>query len=338
MAAGEEETAWFERHNSTPITDLPAHWPPAYRAIVERRIKLIEEHPYIRLLERPEHKRRWQREPWEKQVQAALYDWLCNRLEDRRYWPPEPRLVSCAQLTDLLRADADFLQVANLYRGSDVYDLQALVQELVAAESVPYLPVLRYTESGLRKRAEWEQVWELQRREDAGEKPETLGEIPVPPRYDSKDFRKSTYWRHRGKLDVPKERFVAYPGAERAADSSTVITWAGYDHLQQARALAAYFMEAKEQEGWPVERLLPPLAGLDQLVPWIRQWHNALDPAISMGMGDYFASFVENQARALGVTPAAVRACIPPPPPAAPRARRSKRSGTPTQDRQPEPP
>ena len=27
MAAGELETAWFERHGSTPITELPAEWP-----------------------------------------------------------------------------------------------------------------------------------------------------------------------------------------------------------------------------------------------------------------------------------------------------------------------
>ena len=42
MAKGELETAWFERHGSTPITEIPTHWPAAYRKLVERRIKLIE--------------------------------------------------------------------------------------------------------------------------------------------------------------------------------------------------------------------------------------------------------------------------------------------------------
>ena len=32
--AGEEETAWFDRHGSTPITELPAHWPADYAALV----------------------------------------------------------------------------------------------------------------------------------------------------------------------------------------------------------------------------------------------------------------------------------------------------------------
>ena len=32
MAAGEVQTTWFERHNSTPITELPRHWPDPVRA------------------------------------------------------------------------------------------------------------------------------------------------------------------------------------------------------------------------------------------------------------------------------------------------------------------
>ena len=86
VAAGEEETAWFARHGSTPITELPAHWPAEYRELVERRLELIESDPNIRLLERPEYKRRWASESWEKRQTAALRDWLLDRLEDRRFW------------------------------------------------------------------------------------------------------------------------------------------------------------------------------------------------------------------------------------------------------------
>ena len=48
MAAGEMQTTWFERHGSTPITELPADWPDDYRQLVERRIALIESDPNIR--------------------------------------------------------------------------------------------------------------------------------------------------------------------------------------------------------------------------------------------------------------------------------------------------
>ena len=64
MAAGELETTWFERHGSIPLTELPDDWPTDYRAIVERRIELIESNRFIGLVERPEYKRRWNIEAW----------------------------------------------------------------------------------------------------------------------------------------------------------------------------------------------------------------------------------------------------------------------------------
>ncbi|MGH8627807.1 MAG: BREX-2 system adenine-specific DNA-methyltransferase PglX, partial [Gammaproteobacteria bacterium] len=86
MAEG-EETTWFARHGSTPITEVPAHWPEDYRRLVERRIALIESNRNIGLIERPEYKRRWNAAPWEELEQAALRSWLLDRLETDRYWP-----------------------------------------------------------------------------------------------------------------------------------------------------------------------------------------------------------------------------------------------------------
>ena len=87
MDKGELQSSWFERHGSTPITEIPTHWPAAYRTLVERRIKLIETNKEIGLIERPEYKRRWNTEPWAEQEQRALKNWLLDRLEDKRYWP-----------------------------------------------------------------------------------------------------------------------------------------------------------------------------------------------------------------------------------------------------------
>ena len=53
----------------------------------QRRIDAIETNPNIALIERPEYKRRWNREPWDDQVQRALRSWLLDRLESDRYWP-----------------------------------------------------------------------------------------------------------------------------------------------------------------------------------------------------------------------------------------------------------
>ena len=35
---GEAETQWFARHRSTPITEIPRHWPREYRDVVAKRI------------------------------------------------------------------------------------------------------------------------------------------------------------------------------------------------------------------------------------------------------------------------------------------------------------
>ena len=127
--------------------------------------------------------------------------------------------------------------------------------------------------------------------------------VPVPPKYASADFKSSTFWRLRGKLDVPKERWVAYPGAEREGDPSPVTAWAGWNHLQQAQALAEYYITAKDTWGWSADRLHLLLAGLADLIPWLKQWHN--DPAPEHGMlrlGDYFAGFLDEECRKNGIT------------------------------------
>lgn len=243
-----------------------------------------------------------------------MREWLLARLESPKYWPrldgaeATPLLMSSSKLADTAASDADFMQVAALYAGYADFDPHQLVADLVAAESVPFLPVLRYSDTGLRKRAQWEDTWTLQRQEDEGQ---NFGRIPAPPKYQSKDFVKTDFWRLRGGLDVPKERWISYPGCERGADTSLPIAWAGWDHLQQATALAAYYLEMKENEGWDASRLQPLLAGLLQLVPWLEQWHNEVDPVYGERMGTYYKSFVSEEARAHGFTLDDLRAWKP---------------------------
>lgn len=425
---GELQTTWFERHGSKPITSPPKHWPDAYRKLVERRIKVIETNKEIGLIERPEHKRRWNAEPWEEQELRALKNWLLDRLEDKRYWP-RIELQSTAQLADHASADADFMQVAALYRGRADFDLAALVAELVEGESVPFLPNLRYKASGLRKREVWERTWDLQRQEDerarqraaieeslrqirsriersffADEQkaldemelelkkrciqarkshaPTTtfedgwsgirivlelesggittaqgaavlqgLGEtkkgiqrrrhqlglkvaekckgdaeykakdqermsipddpeIPMPPKYTTADFQKSDYWRLRGKLDVPKERWISYPHCQSVSDPTLVVGWAGWNHLEQASALVTYY-DARKREGWDAKRLTPLLAGLQQLLPWIHQWHPEIDKEFGETAGKSYQSMLEQDAHELGLTPEDIRTWQP---------------------------
>lgn len=94
---------------------------------------------------------------------------------------------------------------------------------------------------------------------------------------------------------------------KRDSDPTAVIGWAGWDHLQQAQALAGYYVQMKENEAWPAPRLTPLLAGLLELLPWLRQWHNAVDPQYGVGLGDYFDDFLSEELRALVVTREEVR-------------------------------
>jgi len=116
----------------------------------------------------------------------------------------------------------------------------------------------------------------------------------------------------RGGLDVPKERFISHPYCSRDADGSLVIAWAGWNHLQQATALASYYLSMKENEGWLPERLKPLLAGIQELVPWLQQWHNDYNAEHATRMGDYFESFVADEARTLGFTLVDLRDWKPP--------------------------
>jgi hypothetical protein len=358
LARKELETAWFERHGSTPITDLPAHWPEDYRRLIEQRIRLIETDKNIGLIEQPEFKRRWSlekpkktfRQAWVEMEQDALRGWLLDRLESERYWPrPQPgqhspaELKSCRELAGLAALDAEFQQVGELYTGFKDFDVQELVTALVLAESVPFLPVLRYTDSGLRKRTVWERVWEKQRAEDPvgtdllvcpGLAGQTGRSAPteVPPKYKKEDFQKDALgkeglWRLRGELDVPKERWVSYPPlAERQGDEepSPVVTWAGYNHLDQALALAKYFDERKERDVGSREWMLPLIAGLEQLLPWLLQWHNEPNPAYEgQKMGDYFRDVVLPDAlQSQGLTLEQCRAWRPPAAARRPRQRK----------------
>ncbi|MCA1186174.1 MULTISPECIES: BREX-2 system adenine-specific DNA-methyltransferase PglX [unclassified Saccharopolyspora] len=299
VAAGEAETAWFDRHGSTPITEIPAHWPSWYRDIVQNRIDVIEKRRDIALIERPECKRRWSETPWDKREAEALETWLLDRCERRDLWfalrerIEQPRTLTIHQLADAVGRDADMRSVASLYArdhlGKPDLPLAQVLDKVVANQHVPYLAAFRYKDSGLRKRAQWEDVWALQRKEDAtGERLD----IPVPPKYTSSDFRKGSYWAQRGKLDVPKERFVSYPDASPGADGSLLLGWAGWDHRDQAQALVN-LVNDRTDESWTSEQLTPLLAGLAELMPWIHQWHGEHDEEWGGNPAQEYQAFLE---------------------------------------------
>jgi len=341
-------TTWFSRHNAQAVTASPEHWPTDYATLHHRRDEVQKENSSIGLIEQPEYKRRWHAEPWELQLERALRSELLERLESHFDFDgrmndegnPTAKLDIClttvAALADVARQDPQFMEVGEVYRDDRAFDVQRLVDELVQAENVPLLPVLRYKPAGLRKRQEWEKTWELQRREDALDtrtelpkddpqylaedqaadlKRRDIGDIPVPPKYKSSDFISSggaRYWALRGKLDVPKERWVSFPHCE-GPDGTLVIAWAGYDHLQLVRAISEYYVDIQQRLGGGDDpRLVPLLACVIELLPWLKQWHHHIDPDYNQRMDEFFEGFVTEEAKALNKTIDEVRAWQPP--------------------------
>ena len=144
----------------------------------------------------------------------------------------------------------------------------------------------------------------------------------MPPKYTNADFCKTSYWQDRGKLDVPKERLVLYPGAGRETDPTPLLGWAGWDHAQQSLALSVV-IGAREADGWADERLVPLVAGLAELQPWVAQWHGEIDPAFGVSLAAFCREQLTSRASQVGQTLEELPAWRPEP---ATRGRKPRRS------------
>ena len=187
-------------------------------------------------------------------------------------------------------------------------EVRVVARHVIGGEAVPFLSALTYSEAGLEKHDAWQRAWEAQRLEDAGQ----ASAATAPPKFVPADFQRFEYWSQRGKLDVPKERFISYPGCESDEDGEPLYGWAGWNHLQRAQALAALYLRRRDADGWPRDRLTPMLAGLHELIPWLLQWHN--EPSADfdgLRMGDYFQQFLSDELRKHSLTPTDLRAWRP---------------------------
>ena len=293
---------------------IPAFWN-------ERKTTLKD--PCLALVESREYKRQWrdteQNIDFGEFRRAVQADWLSRtitgRIEDAVRTSTRPISVRTAALRlDLTDQLAEIMTAAG----------SADVVEEIMKESAPFATALLFSEAGVATYASWRQTWALQRREDLGE---VVGEIPVPPKYDQKDFRDANYWRLRGKLDVPKERFISYPGCEKDGDPSPLIGWAGWNHLQRAQALVALYQERKNEDGWPKDRLIPMLVGLHELMFWLEQWHSQPE-AGSQNPAREFKQFLDAELNAHQLTTDDLEAWRPPTRKAA--AKRSRKASAET--------
>jgi hypothetical protein len=302
-------TQWFARNGYRLPEHLESTYSPAYLRLISTRVRIIDRNPKVRFIEQPEYKRRWT----QRDFRAELDDAIRVTIEDAAERAvlsskqPKPRNYVVRQASEAWPAAMHEL-AGHVFGSSGGID--PTLTRALTDESLPFLASIRFTEDGLAKQAHWERTWDLQRRQDAGEK---IDQIPVPPKYAQTDYRSPTYWQLRGPLDVPKERFISYPGCESDQDGEPVYGWAGWDHEQRAKALATLYWNRKTEESWPKERLTPMLAGLLELLPWLKQWHNEpSDDYAGDSPANYYASFLDTECRAFGLTHDDLRAWRPP--------------------------
>ena len=229
IAAGEEESAWFERHGLSPTTTVPARYTGTMRALLERRLALIEENTTIAILEQPLFKRRWTFEPWDDLVVRAATTWLLDALGERLR--ARPHLATADELATELRRDPKAAFVGTVAKSAKDVDFGDTIARLLATESIPDNSARVLTPSGLRKligdqtavlgptgeapaaepfrpgdAVDWKRVWRLQEREDAGH----AIDVAVPPPLKNVDYAHPNGWKIRGKFNIANERFIVY--------------------------------------------------------------------------------------------------------------------------------
>lgn len=291
--------------------------PDELSALSDRRKRAIRESKWLRLVETRVHKRLWRdternetefhyRERMDRQhLERMLLDRVEAEVEG------SATTHSIRQLVRTLSRDPKVLAIAEVQADRPDPDLEQLLTDLVQSDAVPYLAAHRYKEKGIEKYRLWQQTWDSQRAEDAWESasPATRGdrpEVPLPPKYGSGDFARTEFWSLRGKLDVPKERFISYPGVHDDDDPTPLLGWAGWDHAARMDALGA-LVEAETDP----EKLVPLLAGMQELLPWVQQWHGD-DDRYGTPLGELWRGHLEGLLTSHGLTPEKLRAWRPP--------------------------
>ncbi len=318
VAAGDLRTRWLDEFAAAPTAEVPGFEDEGYRNLVERRLAEIESSAAIRLLETPDFKRKWETVGWTRLVQSAAQIDLLDRLEACALWydpSSRPLIRSAAQVADELRHDVRFRELLSIYTGSQDYDLAIEVGKLLEGAAVPGLAALRYKPAGLENYRAWQNTWELQRAEDRGE----LVEVPLPPKYAPADFLKTSYWSARGKLDVPKERFVSFPGSKLPDDATDLYGWARWDYGERGQAIARLANDLS-RAGAPDEQVIPLVGALIEIEPWLKQWNDDVDDRTGVSPAAAVAAIATTLLGRLGLGRDAVAAWRP----AAPtRGRRS---------------
>jgi hypothetical protein len=66
------------------------------------------------------------------------------------------------------------------------------------------------------------------------------------------------------------------------------------------------------KDGWGVDKLTPLIAGLAEVMPWVRQWHADIDPAYGASPAADYDAYLEDQMVKYGLAEDDLRKWSPP--------------------------
>lgn len=281
-ADDEEKSAWWSRLGHDRVTEIPSHYSEAVRTRLQARMDLIESDPKLQLIEQAAYKRRWQTPDFDSETTAAAESYLLDRLEDL-FAPGGPLANPAAyrleQIADAWLRNPRTVAVARVWKGSDC-DLTLAVEQLLRTHGLPDNPRRIYTAEGLRTLAAWQKTWHLQDLEDQGKPlvdPETgksLDTIESPPKFERAHFQTADAFSIRGKLNVPRERFIVF-----ADLTPSRYGWNGWRDKDRALVQLEAFGLARNDPQDPLG--LPTVAdprrcgatlGLWESLPDVRRW------------------------------------------------------------------
>ena len=225
------------------------HLPASAQGTYAKRRAGIESDPRLALIETSVFKRLWRGmqgvfgrydRTYADKARTAMTAWLADRVELAASQRSRP--ASVEHIAADIQHDEQVLAVAECLSGRQDFNLVALVRERLHADSVPSHPTHVYSASGLTKHAAWGKTWEDQRRQDSGEHISPA----KPPKFSQPDFQKADYYRLRGKVDIPSERFVAFTEVPGRDGADTLYGWAGWTPLQRLKAILAIDEELED--------------------------------------------------------------------------------------------
>ena len=242
---GDWPESWYQDANDHlpgPAAELPELCENLQR-LIRDRIDIIRTNKDIALLEDPLYKRRWIPPDTDAEFREALEWWLREMAEWELEQAGKPLHIN--EWVRRLMARGRVRAALEVYTGTPAYDPVSTIEAILKPEAVPVRPEHYLNTSGLRKLARGERG------------------------FKRGDFSSADAWRVRGKLNIPRERYMAYTSFQPGWYG-----WAGWDAEQRAEALVT-LLQGASREGWAVHyqqcglraslrELLPELAHLSQ--------------------------------------------------------------------------